>query len=124
MPIPKLDASIRTTDNLRQMTKKNINRLIGFGILTFVFGYALGFYLTRYFQLLIPIGTSLTFIGVYYFFKHTNLIEEFSKKPHEDMLTYFWNAIVLKLWTSIFILWMIGMNIFLLAKGFIQTHVN
>lgn len=64
-----------------------------------------------------PIGSLMTFAGVFFFFKDTNLNEQFREPDHEDVLTYFWNVIVLKLWTFIFVLWMIVMNLMLLAKG-------
>lgn len=99
------------------MTKRIVNRLIGYGILVFVVGFFAGQLLTAYLQWLIPMGTAMTFIGVFFFFKTTNLTVEFSKNPGDDILTYFWNVIVLKLWVLIFILWMIPMNIILLARG-------
>jgi hypothetical protein len=99
------------------MTKRIINRLIGYGILVFVVGFFAGQFWTFYLQWLIPIGTIMTFTGVFFFFKTTNLTEEFTKDKNEDVLTYFWNVIVLKLWTFIFMLWMIPMNIALLTQG-------
>jgi hypothetical protein len=74
-------------------------------------------YANKYLQLLIPIGSALTFTGVFYFFKDTNLAEQFRKDDNEDILTFFWNVVVLKLWTGIFIVWMIVMNMLLLFQG-------
>jgi hypothetical protein len=91
--------------------------LIGYGILVFVVGFFAGQLLTAYLQWLIPMGTAMTFIGVFFFFKTTNLTVEFSKKKDDDILTYFWNVIVLKIWTLVFMLWMIPMNIILLTQG-------
>jgi mannose/fructose/N-acetylgalactosamine-specific phosphotransferase system component IIC len=101
------------------MTKRKINRLIGYGILVFIFGFFAGQFLFTYLQFLIPIGTLVTFTGVFFYFKTTNLINEFTKYRNEDILTYFWNVIVLKLWTFIFVLWMITVNIILLSQSVI-----
>ncbi len=89
--------------------------MIGYGILVFVMGFSLG-QIVNYLLWLIPIGTLMTCTGVFFFFKMTNLSKEFTKDPSDDILTYFWNAIVLKLWTFIFMLWMISMNIILLLR--------
>ena len=102
---------------LCKMTKRIINKMIGYGILVFVVGFFAGQFLTTYLQWLIPIGTLMTFTGVFFYFKTTSLTEEFTKNRNDDVLTYFWNVIVLKLWTFIFMLWMIPMNIVLLTRG-------
>lgn len=99
------------------MTKRIVNRLIGYGILVFVVGFFTGQFWTVHLQWLIPIGTIMTFTGVFFFFKTTNLTDEFTKKKNDEFFTYFWNVIVLKLWTLIFVLWMIPMNIILLTRG-------
>ncbi len=91
--------------------------MIGYGILVFVLGFSLGQILNTYLLWLIPIGTLMTFTGVFFFFKMTNLKKEFTKDPSDDILTYFWNVIALKLWTFIFMLWMISMYIILLMEG-------
>jgi hypothetical protein len=99
------------------MKISTINRLIGYGILVFSIGFFLGVHWIKYLQLLMPLGSLMTFLGVIYFFKETNLEDQFKKHPREDMLTYFWNVIVLKLWTSIFVLWMITMDLTLITNG-------
>lgn len=99
------------------MKKQTINKLIGFGILIFSLGFFLGLYWIRFLQLLMPLGSLMTFVGVFFFFKEINLSVEFTKHPKEDILTFFWNVIVLKLWTFIFVIWMIIMNITLIANG-------
>jgi hypothetical protein len=101
------------------MTRERINKLIGFGILIFLIGFILGSFWIEYFQWLIPVGTIMTFLGLFYFIKITDLVAEFTKDKHEDILTYFWNVLVLKIWTFIFILWMIITNLILLTKGII-----
>jgi hypothetical protein len=93
------------------MTKTIINSLIGYGILVFVAGMVAGKYWTGYLLWLIPAGTVMTYIGVFFFFKATNLIDEFRKDKNDDVLTYFWNVLVLKFWTFVFMVWMIPMNI-------------
>jgi len=98
------------------MEIKKINRLIGYGILVFLVGF-LGLHLIEYVQLLMPVGSLLTFIGVFFFFKDTKLSDQFRKEPGEDALTYFWNVIVLKLWTFIIVVWMISMNLTLIFGG-------
>jgi hypothetical protein len=94
-----------------------INRLVGYGILVFVIGFFAGQFLIGYLQWLIPIGTIMTFTGAFFFFKTTSLNAEFTKDKDDDILTYFWDVIVLKLWTFIFMLWMIPMNIILFTRG-------
>jgi hypothetical protein len=94
-----------------------INRLIGYGILVFSVGFFIGLHWIRYFQLLMPMGFLMTFIGVFYFFRSVNLTKQFEKDEREDVLTYFWNVIVLKLWTFIFLIWMVIMDMTLISKG-------
>lgn len=48
---------------------------------------------------------------------NTDLTEQFKKNSNEDVMTYFWNVLVLKLWTFIFVLWMIVMNLTLVSGG-------
>jgi hypothetical protein len=99
------------------MTKKQINWLIGIGIFLFLIGFLIGFHWFRYLQLLIPIGSFMTFAGVIIFFIMTDLDKEFSKKPTDDYLTFFWNVLALKVWTFILMTWMIVMNIMLITEG-------
>lgn len=100
------------------MSHKYINHLILYGILIFCVGFFLGIMWIRYLQLLIPVGSLMTLTGTIFYVKQTNLVEEFKKDEDEDILTYFWNTIVLKLWTIIFLLWMLFTNLGLLAMGF------
>jgi hypothetical protein len=109
------------------MTRKNINRLIGYGILVFVAGFAGGLAWSRYIQLLMPVGSIFTFIGVVYFLIDLDLNEEFPNARMDDIddvLRYFWNYIVLKFWTSIFVFWMIVMLLMLPIRGFLLTGSN
>jgi hypothetical protein len=99
------------------MTIKLINKLTGYGILLFSIGFFFGVHWIKYLQLLMPLGFLMTFAGVFFFFKDTDLREQFSKDSNEDVLTYFWNVLVLKLWTFIFVLWMLVMNITLMTEG-------
>jgi hypothetical protein len=101
------------------MQIKTINRFIGYGILVFSIGFFLGLNWLKYLQLLMPIASLVTFIGVFYFFKDTNLNEQFRKPDNEDVLTYFWNVIVPKFWTVIFVLWMISMDLTMIFTGLI-----
>lgn len=101
------------------MQINTINRLIGYGILVFSIGFFLGLNWIKYLQLLMPIGSLMTFTGVFYFLKTTNLNDQFRKTDNEDVLTYFWDVIVLKLWTFIFVVWMISMNLTLISTGLI-----
>jgi hypothetical protein len=99
------------------MKKGRVNRLIGIGILIFVLGFFAGQFINAFLLWLIPIGSIMTFIGVFLYFKTTNLRDEFSFKQNDDLLTYFWNVIILKLWTFIFMLWMIPVNFTFLTQG-------
>jgi hypothetical protein len=91
-----------------------INKIIGYGILTFSIGFFLGSLWIEYLRFLIPVGSLTTFLGVFYFFKYADLDEQFRKDPNDDVLTYFWDTIALKVWTLIFVLWMIVMNVTLI----------
>ncbi|HEY0656048.1 MAG TPA: hypothetical protein VGD65_23095 [Chryseosolibacter sp.] len=102
------------------MRNSTINKLIGYGILIFALGFFLGIFLMKYLQMLMPVGSLITFIGVFYFFRKTDLNEQFRKDPTDDFLTYFWDVIVLKLWTAIFVIWMLVMDLVLLTKGFLS----
>ncbi len=98
------------------MKKRRVNRLIAIGILIFVLGFFTGQFINALLLWLIPIGSTMTFIGVFLYFKTTNLSDEFNFKQNDDVLTYFWNVIVLKLWTLIFMLWMIPVNFTFLTQ--------
>lgn len=99
------------------MTPQTTNRLIGYGILVFSIGFFIGVHWIKYVQLLMPLGSISTFIGVFYFLKNTNLTTEFTMNPKDDILTYFWNVIVLKLWTLTFVFWMVVMDLTLISRG-------
>jgi hypothetical protein len=99
------------------MRIQTINSFIGYGILIFVTGFVTGMLWLRYLQLLMPLGSVITFTGVFLFFTKTNLTEQFRKDPRDHVLTYFWNVLVLKLWTFNFVVWMIAMNLLLLFRG-------
>lgn len=98
--------------------RKRNNNLIGYGILVFLFGFFAGTFWFKHFQWLILIGAGMTFSGIYFFFKKTNLWTEFAFDG-DDFLNYFWNTLALKIWTTIFALWMIVMVVILLTKGHI-----
>ena len=99
------------------MEIRTINRTIGYGILVFLIGFFLGIHLLKYLQLLMSVGFLMTAIGIFYFFKETNLKEQFQKDHDEDFLTYFWNVIFFKLQTFMLFVWMIVMNLTLILDG-------
>ena len=101
------------------MQRRTINRLIGYGILIFLFAFFMGTYGWKYLQWLILVGAGLTFLGIYFFFKTTDLSIEFAFKAGDDFLTYFWKVLALKIWTFILSLWMMVMIFELLTKGHI-----
>ncbi|MBL0745961.1 hypothetical protein [Chryseolinea lacunae] len=97
----------------------NINRLIGYGILLFLIGFFTGMFWIKYLQLLVPIGTLMTFTGIFFYFKEGHFATGFARGPKEDGLTYFWNTIVLKFWTFCFVIWMISANVTLIVRGIV-----
>jgi len=101
---------------------KTINRLVGFGILIFIVGTFAGVFRISYLSWLVHLGSVLTFTGIFFFFKDTNLSQQFRKDPKDDSLTYFWNVIVLKLWTAMFAMWMIAKYLEILFPN--NVHVN
>jgi len=105
------------------MPRSRINYLIGYGILIFLIGFFAGVHWLKYFQWLIFPGAIMTFFGIYFFFKYTDLAEKFAPGKIDDLddaLTYFWNVVVLKLWTFIIAVWMIVMVIHLLTAGYLE----
>lgn len=99
------------------MKRVNINRLIGYGVLTFAVGYIVGYAWVKPLQYLILVGTLMTYSGIISFFKETDLNQEFKAEKGEDAMTYFWNRIVLKVWTFIFMVWMLFASTILLFAG-------
>ena len=91
--------------------------LIGYGILIFVIGYIVGYAWVKPLQYLILLGTMMTYTGTIFFFKETDLKQEFKVEKGEDAMTYFWNKIVLKFWTFIFLVWMFCASMILLFVG-------
>ena len=61
----------------------------------------------------------MTFTGIFFFFKKTDLWAEFAFDDGDDFFTYFWDTLALKIWTTIFALWMIVMVVILLSTGHI-----
>jgi hypothetical protein len=110
-------ASQQSGDVRRSLEARTINRMIGYGVLVFLIGFFIGVHWIKYVQLLIPIGSLMAFCGVFFFFKETNLEEEFAMDPKDDVLTYFGDVILLKFWTFIILIWMIVMNLVLVTKG-------
>lgn len=98
------------------MKKQTINRLVGVGIILFLVGFFLGEYWMEGFHLLIPLGTVCTLTGIFYFFKTTDWVVEFTKDPQDDLITYFWNVLALKIWTFLLTLWMLVMCIELILR--------
>lgn len=99
--------------------RKRNNNLIGYGeggILVFLFGFFAGTFWFKHFQWFILIGAGMTFLGIYLFFKKTDLRAEFALDG-DDFLNYFWNTLALKILTTIFALWMIVMVVILLTTG-------
>jgi hypothetical protein len=95
-----------------------INWTIGSGIIVFLTGFIIGIHWIKYFQILMSVGFLITSIGIFYFFKDTNLTEQFRKDRREDILTYFWNVLFFNVETFIFVVWMITMNLILIFDGF------
>jgi hypothetical protein len=85
--------------------------------LTFSIGFFVGIFWIRYLQVLMPLGSISTFVGVFYYLRNTNMRTAFDKDPKDDILTYFWNVIVLKFWTFTFVIWMIIMDVNFIARG-------
>lgn len=104
---------------LRAMDSRKIRALVGCGILVFLFGFFGSTYWVENLQWLILIGSSMTLLGIYFFFKETDLFLEFSRNKNDDVLTYFWSKLALKIWTLIFAVWMVVMVLELLKSGHI-----
>lgn len=94
-----------------------INKAILSGIIVFLLGFVIGSFWFSIFQWLIPVGTIITFLGVFYYLKTTDFEKEFEFKKGEGVLEYFWNVLALKIWTLIISLWMIFMNYMLITEG-------
>ena len=90
-------------------------RYIGFGILIFFLG-GFGAYWLNSLVVLKLLGFLSTTYGIIKWFKATTLSEEFQKEEGEDLLTYFWNKILLQLWTFILYSWMLLTMLFWILK--------
>lgn len=97
-------------NKIQASQRRKINRLIGYGILIF-FIALVTFYWFPFMKYFIPIGTILTYYGSFLFLKNTNLREEFKFENGMGFLTYFWDKLALKIWTIIFLLSMLGVNL-------------
>jgi len=98
-------------------SSKNVTAVILFGSAIALMGYIIGHNWVQYFQWFIPLGTFIVFLGIYYFFKTVDLAKEFEFKDDDDFLAYFWNVLVLKIWTFIIFIWMILGSLKLIRNG-------
>lgn len=97
------------------MKKNTFYILVSMGILLFFAGLIIRS--VYQFVWLIPLATALTLTGIVQFFRVTDFRTEFIFDVRDDIMTYFWNVIVLKLWSFIFIVWMLAENFSMFIQG-------
>ena len=104
----------------RHMSPLRITKLIGYGILIFVLGFILGLLVHPAFQLLLPLGSVATYTGVFLYFRQKNVFIALRREQSEDVIFYFFNKIILKLWVLVFMAGMLAMNLMLIDQGFLR----
>ncbi|MEP2671558.1 MAG: hypothetical protein ABJH04_21315 [Cyclobacteriaceae bacterium] len=101
-----------------EFSKMTFGRLIGYGILVFWIG-EFGAIWIEFLSPIKLIGFAMTSYGIYVWFKTKRFADEF-RYENEDVLTYFWNKIVLKLWTFILYTWMCFSILFWAVGGILK----
>lgn len=72
------------------------------GFLLFVAGNILIFFHLKSLEFVKVIGTAISIYGVIQWLRTKGLADKFKKEKNEDGLTYFWNKLVIRLWSGIF----------------------
>ncbi|AYB33430.1 hypothetical protein D4L85_23825 [Chryseolinea soli] len=72
------------------------------GFLLFLVGDILIFFHLESFGFVKVIGTAVSLYAVIQWLRTKGLADKFKKEKNEDALTYFWNKLVLRLWSGIF----------------------
>ncbi len=79
-------------------TKPRLIFYIGF--LLFLVGYILVFFELGLFEILKPIGTLISTYAIVQWLRTSGLGDKFKKEKEDDGLTYFWNKVVIRLWSG------------------------
>ena len=86
------------------MAKPRLIFYIGF--LLFLVGYVSAFFDFGLLEFLNPIGTLISIYALIQWFRSSGLGNKFTREKGEDGLTYFWNKIVIRLWSGMFFAFM------------------
>lgn len=76
------------------------------GFLIFLIGFISEFFDLGMFRFLELIGTWISTYAIIKWLGNSKLKDKFHRENGEDVLTYFWNKIVIRLWGSMFFLFM------------------
>lgn len=87
---------------------KSPRLLFYIGFLLFLLGYFSIFANLGFLGFLQLIGTAISGVSVVLWLMSPNFREKFKRGEREDALTYFWNKIAIRLWSGMFLIFMLG----------------
>ena len=70
------------------------------GFLLFLVGYISVFFDFGLFEFLKPLGTLISIYAIIQWLMTSGLGEKLKREKDEDALTYFWNKVVIRLWSG------------------------
>lgn len=76
------------------------------GFLLFLVGYISVFFDFGLFEFLKPIGTLISIYAIIQSLRVSGLGDKFKREKDEDELTYFWNKVVIQLWSGMLFIFM------------------
>lgn len=81
---------------------KNPRLIFYLGFAIFLVGYASQFTQLKFLRILVLAGTAISIVGVAMWLRTSNFKNRFAREKSEDGLTFFWNKIVIRLWSAMF----------------------
>lgn len=73
---------------------------IGFAI--YLAGYLSQFSQLKFLRILILVGTLVSMVAISVWYRTPNFKDKFTREKGENALTYFWNKMVIRLWSAMF----------------------
>ncbi|AKQ47188.1 hypothetical protein TH63_18565 [Rufibacter radiotolerans] len=77
------------------------------GFIVFLIGYSSVFFGLGILEFLQIIGTAISILAIKRWLRAPEFKAKFRKENNEDGLTYFWNKIVMRLWSAMFFSFML-----------------
>ena len=87
---------------------KNPRLLFYIGFSIFLLGHFSIFFNLKFFEFLQIVGTMIAVYSIVLWLMSPNFREKFKQEKGEDGLTYFWNKIAIRLWSGMFLIFMLG----------------